>query len=82
MRPRPIEPADLRGLPGLRRSAIAALIAAQPKTVLEALRLRHVGRRTTRALLDGGLITDSEGVQRRSVYDVIGREALGAWKVG
>lgn len=81
MRSQPIEPADLPGHRGLRRSAIAALVAAQPETVLDALRHRRVGRQTTRVLLDAGPLTDAEGVQRRSVYDVIDREALGSWKV-
>jgi len=81
-RSRPLTADDLSGLPGLRRSAIAALVASQPATVLDALRHRYVGRSTTRALLAAGLLTDPEGVQHRSVYDVVGREALGAWKVG
>lgn len=80
VRSRPLVADDLRGLPGLRRSAIDALVAAQPTTVLEALRHRHVGRKTTRVLLAAGLLEDPEGVQRRSVYDVIDREALGPWK--
>ena len=56
----------------LTSASIAALVASQPATVLEALRQRYVGRRTTRALLDAGLLNDPEGVQRRSVYDVVG----------
>jgi hypothetical protein len=80
-RTRPIIADDLRGLPGLRRAAIDAIVATQPATVLDTLRIRDVGRKTTQALLDAGLITDPEGVQRRSVYDVVEREKLGAWKV-
>lgn len=70
MRARPITHDDLRGLPGLRRTAADAIIAAQPRTVLELLRLRDVGRKTARVLLTAGLISDPEGVQLRSRFDL------------
>ncbi len=56
----------LEGLPGLRRSAREALVARQPATVLEALRIPDIGRKTTRYLLAAGLLTDLEGAQTRS----------------
>jgi hypothetical protein len=56
---------DVRGQPGLSRSALAAVLAAQPSTVTEALRIRGVGRKTTRLLLDLGLVADPERVQAR-----------------
>jgi uroporphyrinogen-III synthase len=58
---------DLRGQPGLSRVASLALVAAQPHTVLEALRIIGVGRKTTKRLLALGLVTDPEGAQRRSM---------------
>ena len=58
---------DLRGQPGLSRSAIAALLAQQPPTVLEALRMHRVGRKTTERLLALGVLTDPEGVQNRAM---------------
>lgn len=67
MRPaRAISPNDLRGQPGLARAARDALLALQPATVLEALRVRGVGRKTTARLLALGLLTDPEGVQDRA----------------
>ena len=57
----------LRAAPWLCREAIVALVELQPATVLEALRMRHVGRRTTRMLLELGLVTDPERVQTRSL---------------
>ena len=53
----------LRGMPGLRGTARAALLAEQPATVREALRLVDVGRKTTKRLLALGLLTDPEGAQ-------------------
>lgn len=53
----------LAGLPGLSMKSHAKLLAKQPKTVIEALRIRSVGRKTTRRLLELGLLTDPEGVQ-------------------
>lgn len=69
MRARPITHDDLRGLPGLRRAAAEAIVAAQPRTVLELLRLGHVGRKTAKVLLRAGLVSDPEGVQTRSRFD-------------
>lgn len=57
---------DLRGLPGLRGSAIEELVSKQPQTVREALAIADVGRKTTRHLLELGLLTDPDGVQGRS----------------
>jgi hypothetical protein len=53
----------LRGLPGLRRESIAAVVAAQPRTVVEARMIPGVGYKTTRHLLELALITDPEGRQ-------------------
>jgi len=58
---------DLRGQPGLSRAAIEALVERQPGTVIQALRMHGVGRKTTRRLLALGLLTDPEGVQTRSI---------------
>ncbi len=60
---RPISPGDLEGLPGLRRSAAAAMVAKQPATVAEALAIPDVGRKTTKYLLRVGLISDPERAQ-------------------
>jgi hypothetical protein len=60
---------DLIGLRGLRASARAHLLERQPATVLEALCIRDVARATTRELLKRGVLTDPEGVQRRSLTD-------------
>lgn len=61
---------NLRGMPGLRRSARDALLTVQPTTVLEALALPAVGRKTTRGLLAIGVLTDPEGVQSRGLTEV------------
>jgi hypothetical protein len=61
-----ITPDHLRGIPGLRRRSRDALLTLQPTTALDALRIPDVGRRTTRRLLALGLLTDPDGVQRRS----------------
>jgi hypothetical protein len=53
----------LRGQPGLSRAARHALLDLQPATVLDALRIRGVGRKTTARLLALGLLGDAEGVQ-------------------
>jgi len=55
----------LRGQPGLSRAACDALLALEPATVLMALRIHGVGRKTTRRLLSLGLLTDPQGVQTR-----------------
>jgi hypothetical protein len=62
---RPITLDDLLGQPGLSRAASDALVAQQPRTVMQALVMHGVGRKTTRRLLALGLLTDPEGVQTR-----------------
>ena len=62
---RPITLDDLRGQPGLSRAASDALVALQPRTVLKALLMGGVGRKTTKRLLALGILTDPEGVQTR-----------------
>jgi len=64
---RPITLDDLLGQPGLSRAAIDALVALQPPTVLKALLMHGVGRKTTKRLLALGLLTDPEGVQTRTM---------------
>jgi hypothetical protein len=59
---RRIELDDLRGLPGLRESAKAALVAAQPRTTADACWLQGVGRKTARVLCEAGFLTDPYGV--------------------
>ena len=56
---------DLRGQPGLSQVARDQLLRRQPTTVLQALCLRGVGRRTTKRLVTLGLLTDPEQVQTR-----------------
>jgi hypothetical protein len=63
----PITLDHLRGLPGLRSRARDALLATQPRTVREALRLPDVGRKTTRHLLALGLIGDDDRIQERTL---------------
>lgn len=60
---RPLISSDLRGQPGLSQAAIDALVTLQPMTVQEALRLKGVGRKTTKRLLALGLLNDPEGMQ-------------------
>jgi hypothetical protein len=62
---RPIGVNALRGQPGLPRAACDRLVAVQPMTVLKALGIRGVGRKTTKRLLALGLLTDPEGVQTK-----------------
>lgn len=62
---RALRPRELHGFPGLSMKARDAVLARQPKTVLEALRIPGVGRSTTRKLLDLGVLTDADGVQER-----------------
>ena len=69
MHARAITHEDLRRLSGLRRASVDALVGAQPRTVLELLRLRDVGRKTAKVLLEAGLISDPEAVQTRSRFD-------------
>jgi len=63
----PITAEHLAGLPGLRHTARDALVARQPKTVLEALSIPDVGRKATKHLLAAGLVTDPERVQTRTL---------------
>lgn len=56
---------DLRGQAGLSQVARDQLVRWQPTTVLQALRIRGVGRSTTKRLLARGLLTDPEEVQTR-----------------
>jgi hypothetical protein len=64
---RSITAGDLRGQPGLSRASRDRLLAAQPATVLKALGIHGVGRKTTKTLLGLGLLTDTEGVQTRAL---------------
>ena len=63
----PITLDDLRGQPGLSRAAMGALVERQPATVLQALRMHGVGRKTTMPLLALGVLSDPEGVQNRAM---------------
>jgi hypothetical protein len=56
----------LLGQPGLSREACDKLVALQPTTVLKALGIHGVGRKTTKRLLALGLLTDPEGAQTRA----------------
>ena len=56
----------LQGLPGLSRAARDELLQLQPATVLEALKIHGVGRKTTEKLLALGLFSDPERVQTRA----------------
>ena len=69
MRATPITDQDVTGLRGLRVAARARLLERQPATVFEALCIRDVARATTRELLKRGVLTDPEGVQRRSLNE-------------
>ena len=62
---------DLKGLPGLRRAAVDAILALQPRTVLEALLIPGVARKTTRFLLENELLVDPQSVQRGFKYDAL-----------
>jgi tRNA U34 5-carboxymethylaminomethyl modifying enzyme MnmG/GidA len=64
---RPITYDDLRGQPGLSRAAIDSLVEQQPATVMQALRMHGVGRKTTARLLALGVLSDPEGVQNRAM---------------
>ena len=56
---------DVRGQPGLSHGARDEVVRSQPTTVLEALRIRGVGRKTTKRLVALGLLTDPKRVQTR-----------------
>jgi hypothetical protein len=62
----PITADALRGQPGLSRAACDRVVALQPTTVLKALGILGVGRKTTARLLALGFLTDPEGVQVRA----------------
>jgi hypothetical protein len=51
------------GQPSLSRAVRDALVARQPTTVGQALRIHGLGRKTTRRLLALGPITESVGIQ-------------------
>jgi len=53
-------------LPGLSRAARDALLQRQPATVMEALRIHGVGRKTTKRLLALGLLADPNHIQTRA----------------
>jgi len=53
----------LEGLPGLSMKSRDELLVRQPKTVIEALKIPGVGRKTTKHLFELGLLKDREGVQ-------------------
>jgi hypothetical protein len=73
VRSRPLTVDNFRGWSGLQQTAIESLLREQPSTVLEALRIRNIGRSTTKRLLAAGLITDPEGVQQRGLtYEEMG----------
>jgi hypothetical protein len=58
---------DLRGELGLCRAASQSLVEHQPTTILQALRIRGVGLKTTKRLFALGLLTDPEGLRSRGV---------------
>lgn len=70
---KPITADHTSGWPGFSRAARDALVARQPATVFEALKVPGVGRKATKKLLALGLITDPERLQARSLAQVFGR---------
>ena len=64
---RPITHDDLHGQPGLSRAAIDSLVEQQPATVMQAVRMHGVGRKTTARLLALRVLSDPEGVQNRAM---------------
>lgn len=56
---------DLRGEPGFSHAASQLLVELQPTTILQALRMRGVGRKTATRLFALGLLTDPEGLWNR-----------------
>lgn len=68
MSPR-IRAEHLEGLPGLRRTAREAILARQPETVLQALSIPDVGRKTLRHLFELGVISDPAGLQGRRMTE-------------
>ena len=81
---RPITYDDLRGQPGISLAAIDSLVEQQPATVMEAIRMHGVGRKTTARLLALGVLSDPEGVQNRTLC-IVSRyltERFGAFLFG
>jgi len=72
---RPLTASDLRGEPGLSQAAIDALLTLQPATVLEALHVKGVGRKTTKRLLALGLLEDPDGMQGASAKEQFGGQS-------
>ena len=66
VRSRPISDRDLDGLRGLRRDTRARLLLRQPATVFESLCIRGIGRRLAQLLFSRGVLSDPEGMHRRS----------------
>jgi tRNA U34 5-carboxymethylaminomethyl modifying enzyme MnmG/GidA len=64
---------DLRGQPDLSQVARDQLVRGQPTTVVQALRIRGVGRSTTKRLLALGLLTDPDQGQNALVPGASGR---------
>jgi hypothetical protein len=62
-----ISEAHLQGLPGISRVVRDRFLLRQPATVLEALKIHGVGRKTTKRLFALGLLSDPEGVQTRAL---------------
>jgi len=66
-RPGTITLDDLRGELGLSRAASQCLVELQPTTILQALRICGVGRKTATRLFALGLLTDPEGLRSRGL---------------
>jgi hypothetical protein len=64
----PITADHLRGLPGLRRAARDALLAIQPRTVREALRIPDVARKTAYHLVSLGLLVNDDDYVRARLH--------------
>jgi hypothetical protein len=65
---------DFRGQRGLRHTTLNAVLSQQPKTVLQALGIRGVGRKLTKRLLKLGLLTDLERVQAGAARGIVIRK--------
>jgi hypothetical protein len=57
---------SLDGFPGRSGKSLDELLVRQPKNVVEALRIPGVGRKTSRQLIELGMLVDPEGVQSRA----------------
>jgi hypothetical protein len=75
---RSITAEDFRGQRGLRHTTLNAMLSQQPKTVLQALGIRGVGRKLTKRLLKLGLLTDPERVQAGAARGIVIRKK-GDW---